>query len=263
MWIVRKLKLIVPIILTSLLTSFFLLVQICLLESNCHDGLAQVVSTHGQVVTSNAGRTYLQSSTTPLGTIHAYDVKGNGIMGPEVTSKAVNDNNEHAFDKGSNDSSITELLTVNRNVTTASSSLTSTQTHVTPAQSVTEHSSTTKVMFRQIPKSAVHMLQYFQSHRHCRLPHCMDYFSTLDKACLDYCVKKQQKNKGKGKKPTAQDFGMHGECQFMQGEARAAVALASLPGSGNTWIRGLLEKATGICTGEQFWQNYLIKCSIN
>ena len=38
-------------------------------------------------------------------------------------------------------------------------------------------------------------------------------------------------------------------CHFMDGAHRSAVALISFPGSGNTWIRGLLEKATGICTG--------------
>ena len=36
----------------------------------------------------------------------------------------------------------------------------------------------------------------------------------------------------------------------MSGQGRAAVALVSFPGSGNTWVRGLLERATGICTGE-------------
>ena len=40
------------------------------------------------------------------------------------------------------------------------------------------------------------------------------------------------------------------KCRFMNGTHRAAVALASCPGSGNTWVRGLLEQATGICTGE-------------
>ena len=40
-----------------------------------------------------------------------------------------------------------------------------------------------------------------------------------------------------------------GPCHFMDGSRRAAVALASFPGSGNTWVRGLLEKATGVCTG--------------
>ena len=39
-------------------------------------------------------------------------------------------------------------------------------------------------------------------------------------------------------------------CHFMNGTSRGGVALVSFPGSGNTWLRGLLEKATGICTGE-------------
>ena len=38
-------------------------------------------------------------------------------------------------------------------------------------------------------------------------------------------------------------------CRFMNGSQRAPVALVSFPGSGNTWVRGLLEQATGICTG--------------
>ena len=40
-----------------------------------------------------------------------------------------------------------------------------------------------------------------------------------------------------------------GKCHFMNGTNRAAVALVSFPGSGNTWVRGLLEQATGVCTG--------------
>lgn len=35
----------------------------------------------------------------------------------------------------------------------------------------------------------------------------------------------------------------------MEAKGRSPVALASAEGSGNTWIRGLLEKASGICTG--------------
>ena len=41
-----------------------------------------------------------------------------------------------------------------------------------------------------------------------------------------------------------------GPFHFINGTRRAAVALTSFPGSGNTWVRGLLEKATGVCTGE-------------
>ena len=39
-------------------------------------------------------------------------------------------------------------------------------------------------------------------------------------------------------------------CHFMNGTGRRPVALVSFPGSGNTWVRGLLQKATDICTGE-------------
>ena len=41
-------------------------------------------------------------------------------------------------------------------------------------------------------------------------------------------------------------------CRLMNGEGRKRVGLVSLPGSGNTWVRGLLEKATGICTGSMW-----------
>ena len=44
-------------------------------------------------------------------------------------------------------------------------------------------------------------------------------------------------------------------CHFINGTYRAwNVALVSFPGSGNTWTRGLLEKATGICTGGESMQ---------
>ena len=36
----------------------------------------------------------------------------------------------------------------------------------------------------------------------------------------------------------------------MDGQKRASVGLVSSPGSGNTWLRAVLEAATGICTGE-------------
>ena len=41
-------------------------------------------------------------------------------------------------------------------------------------------------------------------------------------------------------------------CRFMNGSGRKPVALASFPGSGNTWIRGLLQLTTGICTGSLY-----------
>lgn len=39
------------------------------------------------------------------------------------------------------------------------------------------------------------------------------------------------------------------QCQFMDGRFRDPVALVSFPGSGNTWVRSLLESTTRICTG--------------
>ena len=43
---------------------------------------------------------------------------------------------------------------------------------------------------------------------------------------------------------------INGPCRFMDGQGRASVGLVSYPGSGNTWLRAVLEAATGICTGE-------------
>lgn len=48
-----------------------------------------------------------------------------------------------------------------------------------------------------------------------------------------------------------------GDCRFISSSSsssssnirRGPVALASFPGSGNTWLRGLLELVTGVCTG--------------
>ena len=41
-------------------------------------------------------------------------------------------------------------------------------------------------------------------------------------------------------------------CLFIDGGTRNPVALASAGGSGNTWVRGLLEKGSGFCTGFNF-----------
>jgi hypothetical protein len=38
-------------------------------------------------------------------------------------------------------------------------------------------------------------------------------------------------------------------CVFVNESDRYPLSLASYPGSGNTWVRGLLQKVTGLCTG--------------
>lgn len=44
-------------------------------------------------------------------------------------------------------------------------------------------------------------------------------------------------------------YGTPRRCKFRRAAGHSVMALVSVPGSGNTWVRGLLEKATGICTG--------------
>lgn len=52
-----------------------------------------------------------------------------------------------------------------------------------------------------------------------------------------------------------------GSCHFMNGTGRGPVGLVSFPGSGNTWVRGLLQKATGICTGQ--FSNSIFVCVVS
>ena len=44
--------------------------------------------------------------------------------------------------------------------------------------------------------------------------------------------------------------GVKPSCHFQDGTSNIRVALLSYPGSGNTWIRQLIERSSGICTGE-------------
>ena len=43
-----------------------------------------------------------------------------------------------------------------------------------------------------------------------------------------------------------------GNCIFMNSTTAQPIALASFPGSGNTWVRGLLQQVTGFCTGSLY-----------
>lgn len=78
----------------------------------------------------------------------------------------------------------------------------------------------------------------------CADPNCLDYLTKLEKDYFDKCKEKVVSMKSKfGPMPNTS------HCKFQNGFERVPVALASFPGSGNTWVRGLLERATGICTG--------------
>lgn len=71
---------------------------------------------------------------------------------------------------------------------------------------------------------------------------CRGYLTGKAKDSYNQCMARVR-NYGHVKR--AKDNG----CQFMDGKRRGVVALASFPGSGNTWVRSLLESSTGICTG--------------
>ena len=77
--------------------------------------------------------------------------------------------------------------------------------------------------------------------KRCFEENCLEYLSFSERMEFRKCKAQVQKRKsGPLLKST---------CRFLPDESRTAVALASSEGSGNTWLRGLLEKATGICTG--------------
>ena len=76
----------------------------------------------------------------------------------------------------------------------------------------------------------------------CQEAHCMEYLTLVEKRAMMRCDNEIRKRLRR----TPDD----GSCNFMDGrQGRLPVALASPAGSGNTWVRGLLERASGICTG--------------
>ena len=92
----------------------------------------------------------------------------------------------------------------------------------------------------------------------CRTQNCREFLMPRERTNFNDCFKKCSQQRSK--------FGdiMNGTCRFMNGRGRLPVALASFPGSGNTWVRGLVEKVTGICTGEIIMDNNSsIACTLN
>lgn len=77
----------------------------------------------------------------------------------------------------------------------------------------------------------------------CAHPLCTRHLSRKERFFFNNCTQKTIGVKAK--------FGpiLNASCHFQNGSDRGPVALASFPGSGNTWVRGLLERTTGVCTG--------------
>ena len=81
-------------------------------------------------------------------------------------------------------------------------------------------------------------------------PPCLSYLSEQERAVYHECRKKTAKW-------LRERRGNSCQCSFINGTGLPSVALVSLPGSGNTWVRGLLEKATGVCSGSVFCDKVL------
>ncbi len=76
---------------------------------------------------------------------------------------------------------------------------------------------------------------------HCSDRECTQYLTKRDRSQLKECELKLREL-------DVQPF-RGSNCRFRNGTGKMAVALVSFPGSGNTWVRSLLERITGVCTG--------------
>ena len=83
----------------------------------------------------------------------------------------------------------------------------------------------------------------------CSEEYCLEYLSKVERRQFDEC--KQRTLNEQDRFGSIQSNAS--SCHFLNGTSRHPVALASFQGSGNTWMRGLLQKITGICTGTVDW----------
>lgn len=78
----------------------------------------------------------------------------------------------------------------------------------------------------------------------CKYRICTEFITRQDHRHFKYCVHKTWKvSLSKYREP------LQSHCVFINGSRHFPVGLASYPGSGNTWVRGLLQKVTGLCIG--------------
>ena len=85
----------------------------------------------------------------------------------------------------------------------------------------------------------------------CRDAICTNYLTQADFPHYRYCVAKTWHKRLKPGVLFTQEP-KQSLCKFMDGSNRDPIALASYPGSGNTWVRGLLQGVTGLCTGATY-----------
>ena len=85
--------------------------------------------------------------------------------------------------------------------------------------------------------------------KNCKKSHCQEYLSTQELLAIKRCLQDTARRTVDGNLSLIKSMIVENDCNFMDGSRRRPVALVSTEGSGNTWVRGLLEKTTGICTG--------------
>ena len=92
--------------------------------------------------------------------------------------------------------------------------------------------------------------------KHCSKAHCKEYLTILELSAMRTCLRETvQRTAGRHLEVMVKE----NDCNFTDKSNRKPVALASTEGSGNTWLRGLLEKATGICTGFLYCDYFMRK----
>ena len=100
------------------------------------------------------------------------------------------------------------------------------------------------------PKLAQKARAHRKVHVYRRLPIIVN---CTDSMCKQLTVSREKYYYNSCLKLAEEHYSVHPcECRLMDGKKRGRYALVSLPGSGNTWVRGLLEKATGVCTGSMW-----------
>ena len=92
----------------------------------------------------------------------------------------------------------------------------------------------------------------------CSDEYCLEYLSEVERRQFDECKQRTLNEKDRIGSIQSNDT-----CHFQNGTNRHPVALASFPGSGNTWMRGLLQKITGICTGRLITPPHCCYCDMH
>lgn len=88
----------------------------------------------------------------------------------------------------------------------------------------------------------------------CKDSVCSEFLTNTDKPHFKYCIHKTW-----GMSLQVYVESKRSVCVFINGSHRYPIGLASYPGSGNTWVRGLLQKTTGLCIGGVYCDKTLRK----